>query len=177
MIVVVVGLVAGLGILGVLAIYGVRKYVANAKTAEARHALAQIGKDAAIAFEGERDRDRAGPSLPLGGAGPARLRPRERPKYMSVSSEWTANSGWSCLHFEMSSPQYYQYRYDGFGSGFRAIAEGDSERQRHPIEVRVGGAGRVRRPPALPVDPGDQSGGVDGRTGAMIATKSRMRAS
>jgi type IV pilus assembly protein PilA len=41
--------VAIVGILSVLAIYGVRKYVANAKTAEARNSLGQIAKDAATA--------------------------------------------------------------------------------------------------------------------------------
>src|SRR3982750_2989601 len=46
--------VAIVGILAVLAIYGVRKYIANAKTAEARNSLGQMGKDAVSAFEGER---------------------------------------------------------------------------------------------------------------------------
>src|SRR3974390_2032483 len=45
--------VAIIGILAVLAIYGVRKYLANAKTAEARNSLGQIGKDAATAYERE----------------------------------------------------------------------------------------------------------------------------
>ena len=45
--------VAIVGILASLAIYGVRKYIANAKTAEARNSLGQIGKDAATAFEKE----------------------------------------------------------------------------------------------------------------------------
>src|SRR5450432_3115687 len=45
--------VAIVGILAVLAIYGVRKYLANAKTAEARNSLGQMGKDAATAFERE----------------------------------------------------------------------------------------------------------------------------
>ena len=46
--------VAIVGILAVLAVYGVRKYIANAKTAEARNSLGQIQKDAVTAFEGER---------------------------------------------------------------------------------------------------------------------------
>src|SRR5580693_8958429 len=46
--------VAIVGILSVLAIYGVRKYVANAKTAEARNSLGQIAKDAASAVEREK---------------------------------------------------------------------------------------------------------------------------
>src|SRR5580700_3746584 len=46
--------VAIVGILSVLAIYGVRKYIANAKTAEARNSLGQIAKDAAAAVEREK---------------------------------------------------------------------------------------------------------------------------
>src|SRR6202789_3448117 len=45
--------VAIVGILAVLAIYGVRKYIANAKTAEARNSLGQIGKDTQTAYEKE----------------------------------------------------------------------------------------------------------------------------
>src|SRR5580693_1608578 len=45
--------VAIVGVLAVLAVYGVRKYIANSKTAEARNSLGQISKDAATAFEKE----------------------------------------------------------------------------------------------------------------------------
>src|ERR1019366_9230456 len=45
--------VAIVGILAVLAIYGVRKYIANAKTADARNSLGQMGKDQATEFEKE----------------------------------------------------------------------------------------------------------------------------
>src|SRR5208282_109161 len=45
--------VAIVGILAVLAIYGVRKYLANAKTAEASNSLGQIAKDAATQYEKE----------------------------------------------------------------------------------------------------------------------------
>src|SRR5260370_37732809 len=46
--------VAIVGILAVLAIYGVRKYLANAKTAEARNSIGQIAKDAATQRSEER---------------------------------------------------------------------------------------------------------------------------
>src|SRR5580704_2185419 len=46
--------VAIIGVLAVLAIYGVRKYIANAKSAEARNSLGQIAKDAATAVEREK---------------------------------------------------------------------------------------------------------------------------
>src|SRR5437016_10393912 len=45
--------VAIVGVLAVLAVYGVRKYIANAKTAEAKNSLGQMGKDSQTAYEGE----------------------------------------------------------------------------------------------------------------------------
>ena len=46
--------VAIVGVLASLAIYGVRKYVTNAKTTEARNALGQLSKDATTAFAREK---------------------------------------------------------------------------------------------------------------------------
>src|SRR6478752_8805680 len=46
--------VAIVGILAALAIYGVRKYMANAKTAEAKTSLGQITKDASSAYNREK---------------------------------------------------------------------------------------------------------------------------
>src|ERR1043165_3075248 len=45
--------VAIIGILAVLAVYGVKKYMANSKTAEARQNLGRLAKDTASAYEGE----------------------------------------------------------------------------------------------------------------------------
>src|ERR1700704_3903257 len=45
--------VAIVGVLAALAIYGVRKYLLNAKTAEARNSVGQMAKDAKAAFERE----------------------------------------------------------------------------------------------------------------------------
>src|SRR3954447_5812891 len=45
--------VAIVGVLAALAIYGVRKYLLNAKTAEVRNALGQMAKDAKTAYERE----------------------------------------------------------------------------------------------------------------------------
>ena len=50
--------VAIVGILAVLAVYGVRKYIANSKTTEARNALGQIAKDAATALRDGIDVER-----------------------------------------------------------------------------------------------------------------------
>src|SRR5688500_3290363 len=45
--------VAIIGLLAALAIYGVRRYMTNSKTAEGRQALGAISKGARAAFEGE----------------------------------------------------------------------------------------------------------------------------
>src|SRR6478736_2860447 len=45
--------VAIVGVLAALAIYGVRKYLLNAKTAEVRNAVGQMAKDAKASYERE----------------------------------------------------------------------------------------------------------------------------
>src|SRR5205809_3641332 len=42
--------VAIIGVLAALAIYGVRRYILNAKTAEARNSIGQMAKDASAAY-------------------------------------------------------------------------------------------------------------------------------
>jgi type IV pilus assembly protein PilA len=46
--------VAIIGVLAALAIYGVRRYVASAKTSEAKNAVGAISRGAAAAFERRR---------------------------------------------------------------------------------------------------------------------------
>jgi len=147
--------VAIVGILASLAIYGVRKYIANAKTAEARNSLGQIGKDAATAFEKE---SMAGTVLAAGSSSatvralcggafatsqvPSSATSIAGKKYQSNQSgvtDWNAgapsNTGFSCIKFSMSAPQYFMYSYssDGsqdptspaIGSAFTGMANGD----------------------------------------------------
>jgi type IV pilus assembly protein PilA len=140
--------VAIVGVLAVLAVYGVRKYIANSKTAEARNALGQIGKDAVSAFEGERMapsvlteatstsvlRQMCGSStvtVPAGGIGKVAAQ-----KWQSSRAEWSNAAdvsngvGWPCLRYEMTAPQYYLYTYTVTGSSanndtMTAMANGD----------------------------------------------------
>lgn len=138
--------VAIVGVLAALAIYGVRKYIANAKTAEARNSLGQIAKDASSAYARE---GMAGAVLALGGTadvsnklcakasktvpdGAGKIKGQ---KYQSSPEEWakdaaTQHTGFACLKFTMTDPQYYMYTYDSDGLGtagayFNAIANGD----------------------------------------------------
>jgi type IV pilus assembly protein PilA len=145
--------VAIVGILASLAIYGVRKYIANAKTAEARNSLGQIGKDSQTAFEKE---SMAGTILAASGtssvvrslctsssvsvpAGKASIQGVKYQSNQAPGADWSkdasTNFGFSCLKFSMSAPQYYMYSYssDGnqaatppvAGTYFTAIANGD----------------------------------------------------
>jgi type IV pilus assembly protein PilA len=128
------------GVLAALAVYGVRKYVLNAKTAEARNAVGQLAKDAITAYE----RERINPALlSLGNttgvvnvmcanavAVPASLDAIKGHKYQSTPEDWKG-VGWECLRFSMQDPQYYRYNYvatgtrTAAGDTFTAIAVGN----------------------------------------------------
>src|SRR6188472_1532281 len=56
--------VAIIGILAALAVYGVKRYLTSAKTAEAKEMLGRLGKDATAAYQRER---MAGTVLEAGG--------------------------------------------------------------------------------------------------------------
>lgn len=141
--------VAIVGVLAALAIYGVRKYIANAKTAEARNSLGQVAKDAASAYARE---GMSGTILALGGtadinnrlcasatkAVPTSTGKIQGKKYQSDPAEWavdgaTVHTGFACLKFQMTDPQYYQYNYTQAGgtngggkdAAFTATAMGD----------------------------------------------------
>lgn len=132
--------VAIIGILAVLAIYGVRKYIANAKTAEARNTVGKIQKDSLAAFEREK---LATSAVMTTGSFTTTIRsmcqsasktPTGTPaaqKYQSKKDDWevgNAATGWKCLKFEMTAPQYYSYNYQANGTSqgaFTASANGD----------------------------------------------------
>jgi len=150
--------VAIVGVLAALAIYGVQRYIANAKTAEAKNSIGQISKDAQSAFAREHmstaevmkagDTAKVSNRLCLDGpAVPAAI--PEAEKVQSGADEWT--DGWKCLRFSMSEPQYYQYTYDSDssatepGTKFEAKAQGDLDGDKTPStfsivgEVQAGG--------------------------------------
>jgi type IV pilus assembly protein PilA len=121
--------VAIVGVLAALAIYGVRKYLLNSKTAEVRNAVGQMAKDAKGAYE----RESMATTVLAGGASaavsnnlctsatkpvPAAKASIAGQKYQSASSDWTVDeatpgAGFACLRFTISDPQYYMYDYAG----------------------------------------------------------------
>lgn len=136
--------VAIIGVLAVLAVYGVRKYLANAKTAEARNSLGQLAKDASMAVEREKGTTAV---LAVGGVAPivrsfcstaTNTIPSSNTlvsgqKYQSNKTEWNTGdpaTGWNCLKFSLEEPQYFMYSYssantDSNAGGFSAQAFGD----------------------------------------------------
>ncbi len=135
--------VAIIGILAALAIYGVKKYLTNAKTSEAKVNLGRLGKDAVSAYDREsmsatfltantptpavhRLCDSAAAAVPNAVPSGAKAQPNP--------ADWATGSttaGWACLKFSIESPVYYQYMYtatsptDATSAAFTASATGD----------------------------------------------------
>jgi type IV pilus assembly protein PilA len=140
--------VAIIGVLAALAIYGVRKYLANAKSAEARTAIGRIAKDAASAW----DRETMAPGVmslgtsraisrqlcPTSTKVPLTLPEVAGKKYQSTPANWQSE-GWQCLRFSMDGPQYYMYQYSVTGSSFAAIANGDLNANTIPSTFTLAG--------------------------------------
>ena len=122
--------VAIVGVLAALAIYGVRKYILSSKTAEARNSLGQMAKDASTAFNREGMKaavltvgSSTGNVNGLCGSAaasvPAAIVAVTGKKYQSTPTEWAGGSqhfGWQCLKFTMQDPQYYMYGYASTGT-------------------------------------------------------------
>ena len=121
--------VAIIGILAALAIYGVRRYLQSAKTAEAKNSLGAMGRGALGAYERE---DTPPEALAEGTisvqfthdicAGAAAIVPAAPPsgkKYQPNAAPGTdydnggSDNGWKCLKFSMSTPTYFAYGYQG----------------------------------------------------------------
>ena len=136
--------VAIIGILAVLAIYGVTKYITNAKTSEARNSLGQLAKAAVASYEEERSApDYVAPGSVTAGsqhqvcAGasatvPAAIANVANKKYQSsqaTGADWSIgdkNTGWPCLKFALTEPQYFMYDYKADTATNRWVAKADS---------------------------------------------------
>jgi type IV pilus assembly protein PilA len=141
--------VAIIGILAVLAVYGIRKYLASSKAAEARNSLGQMAKDQSAEFEKE---SMASSTLPPGGTAgvsrslctspstpvPSSATSIKGQKYQSDQAsgkDWNADAatpgkGFACLKFTMDAPQYYMYDFTttsptAAGGMWRGLANGD----------------------------------------------------
>jgi len=146
--------VAIIGVLAALAIFGVRRYLASAKTSEAKNTIGAIVRGAEGAFEREIT---ASQLLTEGGSGgltahtlcgtsnkvPSSGVPvgtKYQPSTVSGNDfeNGDAVNGWKCIRFDMVNAIYYQYSYNSpatalaagptlttGGGSFEADAQGD----------------------------------------------------
>jgi hypothetical protein len=99
------GAVPVLGIMASLAIYGVRKYLVQAKTAEGRVMVEELARDMAECA-------RSSGSLPASSRPvPASFASVQGMKYLSAPAEWSGDPAFACAHFSISTPQYFQYQW------------------------------------------------------------------
>ena len=118
--------IAIIGVLAALAIYGVRRYLASAKTSEAKNTIGAVARGAKASFE----RETAKSDLIANGAGnasgashalclsatPVPAAPPPGVKYQPATGgadfdSGDAITGWKCLRFSMTQAIYYKYSY------------------------------------------------------------------
>jgi len=99
-----------LGILAALSIYGVRKYIQNAKRAEGQHVVLEL---ATLMARCAQTRATGGvPTLPATAEPvPQLLSSVSGRKYMSSAGEWSGDA-YTCAGFAMRDPQYFQYQWE-----------------------------------------------------------------
>ncbi len=166
--------VAIIGILAALAIYGVKKYLTNAKTGEAKNNLGRLGKDAISAYE----RETMAATLADPGDGSETVHrlcnsstavPASPPKGKKIQpdpADWTGATvldGWRCLKFSVNSPLYYSYQYTSANptatdGTFEASATGDLDGDGDPSKWYyqggiLNGAARLATTIGEPDDP------------------------
>ncbi|WP_437825167.1 type IV pilin protein [Sorangium sp. So ce1153] len=118
--------VAIIGVLAALAIFGVRRYLASAKTSEAKNSVGAITRGAAAAFERETAASQilgggtssaaashslCGNATPVPDTVPAGVKYQPNATEGEDFETGSATDGWKCLRFSVNQPIYYQYHY------------------------------------------------------------------
>jgi type IV pilus assembly protein PilA len=118
--------VAIIGMLAALAIYGVRRYIMSSKSGEARNLIGQISRAAADSYARETVLSEVvalgnyssqsyhqlcASAIPVPSTVPSakKYQPNNSPGL--DFSTGNATQGWKCLRFEVNDPIYYQYNY------------------------------------------------------------------
>jgi len=115
------------GVLAAIGIYGVRKYLTAAKSAESKNTVGVISRGAVAAFEREympsedvsegsdsteASHELCGSALPVPAGAPPAAK-KYQPILDGVQDFGTGDraNGWRCLRFEMDRTIFYQYNY------------------------------------------------------------------
>lgn len=135
---ILIGLVVAVffvGILASFAIYGVRRYLQNAKLAEAKTTVAAIARAAEASYNAAEPR-RLCPSA----SSPVPEKVPAGKKAGTTRADWEAdkatNGGFACLKFSVDSSQYYQYSYEADANGFVVTARGDLDGDGETSQIR-----------------------------------------
>jgi type IV pilus assembly protein PilA len=130
--------VAIIGVLAALAIYGVSRYLKHSKTAEAVRCLGTIETGEEVQYERETPYGAPDSGLyvhifcPNAPATPPTVPSSSKLTVVSTPGSGTGydNDGWKCLKFNLTDPQFYQYEVvsngsPGLAAYFTATARGD----------------------------------------------------
>lgn len=154
--------VAIIGILAALAIYGVRRYLQNAKTGECKQSIGGIARGAVQAYDRQTTAQEQLPegnqstafshdvcasagAVPPGGPPPGK-------KYQPITTGVVdfeggdERAGWKCLKFTITSPIYFQYGYGGIRADSYAPSQAGSSSPQASL------AGALASQPGAPGD-------------------------
>jgi type IV pilus assembly protein PilA len=131
--------VAIIGVLAALAIYGVSRYLKHSKTAEATRTLGSLETGAKAKYQketivvvatGDTDHVFCGASSKDPADSGGNPQPAALPKAQKATGDYSGGL-WRCLNFSLNQPQFYQYDYTSSGAGstndakYTATATGD----------------------------------------------------
>jgi type IV pilus assembly protein PilA len=118
-------IVAIVGVLAALGIFGVRKYLSQAKSAEGRAQVHALARGIVACAEQNRDLGKTELLPATAPAVPATLGEVSGKKYMSSPADWS-DPAYSCASFSIGHPQYFQYQWRRSGNDHGvAIATAD----------------------------------------------------
>jgi hypothetical protein len=130
-----------LGTTSAIAIYGIRRYLQNAKLAEAKNTVSAIARSI-VAWSESESVDAKGNPMPRHRCPPSAAPvPKDIPagrKYQSSDADWGGT--WHDIRFMMTSPQYYRYRIDSSPDAMKCsvVAEGDLDANGKTSKVSLG---------------------------------------
>lgn len=133
--------IAIIGVLAALAIYGVRRYLASAKTSEGKNTVGAIARAAKQSFEretavseliatGKGETTAANHTLCDSATPVPNTAPPPGKKYQPETGNGLdydsgdATKGWRCLKFVMTQAHYYKYHYTKAGGSPVTVAHG-----------------------------------------------------
>lgn len=125
-----------LGVLASLAIYGTRRYLTSAKTAEAKNTIGAIGRSQVAAFEANGKLCGSAPPVPVNVPSGRKYQPNSAPG--QDFDQGTPDAGWRCLKLNITTPMYFSYEVR-VGSDYKGPARGGADPGLDGFEISAEG--------------------------------------